>query len=120
MNSNARHVSVFLAVCICCTTPLAADANPFIGRWALTIPGGGAGWLGVEQKGDDRPEASILWGGGSVVPTAGADIDGDILYVVRSRRVRRKDASSNTVYVDRARASHIVLPLVPVPSLRAL
>ena len=27
---------------------LAQDA--FLGRWALTIPNGGAGWLGVEKK----------------------------------------------------------------------
>ncbi|RPI45617.1 MAG: CocE/NonD family hydrolase [Betaproteobacteria bacterium] len=33
---------------------------------------------------------------------------------------RRKQIALNTVYVDRARASHIVLPLVPVSSLRML
>jgi hypothetical protein len=102
MKTNARHLLILLGLCTCCTTALAADAtNPFIGRWALTIPGGGAGWLGVEQKGDGL-KSRILWGGGSVVPTAGTDVDEDILYVVRSRRARRKDASSNTVYVDRS------------------
>ncbi len=26
-------------------------ANGFLGDWALTIPGGAAGWLGVSEKG---------------------------------------------------------------------
>ena len=44
----------------------ASAANPSLGRWALTIPGGGAGWLGVEEK-DGQLSSSVLWGGGSVV-----------------------------------------------------
>ena len=41
-----------------------------------SIPGGGAGWLGVEQK-DGYLDASILWGGGSVVPV-------DSVFIVES------------------------------------
>lgn len=63
--------------------------NPFIGHWALTIPGGGAGWLGVEVKkdinGNEFLDASILWGGGSVVPVEGVFIIDDTIYVVRDR-----------------------------------
>lgn len=62
----------------------AAD-NPFIGRWALTIPGGGAGWLGVESK-DGALSSSVLWGGGSVVPTASTKLDGDTLIVTREQK----------------------------------
>jgi hypothetical protein len=62
----------------------AAD-NPFIGRWALTIPGGGAGWLGVESK-DGALSSSVLWGGGSVVPTSGTKVDGDTLIVTREQK----------------------------------
>jgi hypothetical protein len=62
----------------------AAD-NPFMGRWALTIPGGGAGWLGVEEK-DGALSSSVLWGGGSVVPTAGTKVDGDTLIVTREQK----------------------------------
>ncbi len=29
----------------------AASSDPYVGRWALTIPGGGAGWLGVSEEG---------------------------------------------------------------------
>lgn len=50
--------------------------NPYLGRWALTIPGGGAGWLGVEEK-NGGLESSILWGGGSVVPTRTTTLGAD-------------------------------------------
>ncbi len=62
----------------------AAD-NPFSGRWALTIPGGGAGWLGVEEK-DGALSSSVLWGGGSVVPTSSTQLDGDTLIVTREQK----------------------------------
>jgi len=69
----------------------AADDNPFLGRWALTIPGGGAGWLGVTSDGGYY-DASILWGGGSVVPVSSVTIANDTLYVTRIRDVKRKAA----------------------------
>ena len=46
---------------------LVAAENPFLGRWALTIPNGGAGWLGIEETNGEL-KGSILWGGGSVLP----------------------------------------------------
>ncbi len=70
------------AVALCTTVLLHAAENPFIGRFALTIPGGGAGWLGVEEK-DGKLASSVLWGGGSVVPTAGTKVEGDTLVVTR-------------------------------------
>ncbi len=78
---------------------LAADSdNPFLGRWALTIPGGGAGWLGVtNEKG--FLDATILWGGGSVVPVSSVFLndDGDMLYVTRVTDVKRKDANGKVI-----------------------
>ncbi len=59
---------------------LSAADNPFIGRWALTLPNGGAGWLAVETKGDGLA-ASLLWGGGSVLPANDATVAGDTLTV---------------------------------------
>lgn len=78
-------------------TTFAADAdNPFLGSWALTIPGGGAGWLGVtHEKG--YYDASILWGGGSVLPVSSVFFEEDTLYVTRVNEVRRKDASGKVV-----------------------
>jgi hypothetical protein len=75
----------------------AADAsNPFVGRWALTIPGGGAGWLGVVEK-DGKLTGSILWGGGSVLPVNGVKVDGNTLVVTRLHPQERKDADGKTV-----------------------
>lgn len=76
------------AVCSGMGTAMAAD-NPFVGNWALTIPGGGAGWLGVVEK-DGGLQASVLWGGGSVLPTASAKVEGDQLVVTRIQKFGAK------------------------------
>jgi hypothetical protein len=67
----------------------AAADNPYLGSWMLTIPGGGAGWLGVEEA-DGGLKASLLWGGGSVLPLASAKLEDGKLIVTRNqeRRVR--------------------------------
>ncbi len=100
MKKSIRCASVFLALCFTCLSVQAAEtANPFIGRWALTIPGGGAGWLGVEQKYGGL-SASILWGGGSVLRMASAYVDGDTLHVTRVYDVERKDADGTVAWKD--------------------
>jgi hypothetical protein len=71
------------------TTAFAQAENPFVGRWALTIPGGGAGWLGVEEK-DGALSSSVLWGGGSVVPTAETKVAGDQLIVTRVSKAKNQ------------------------------
>jgi len=68
-------------------------ANPYIGRWALTIPGGGAGWLGIEQQACGALKGSILWGGGSVVPVSETKLEGNTLLIVRNHN-RKKDGKS--------------------------
>src|SRR5262245_60694653 len=73
-----------------CATLIAAD-NPFVGRWALTIPGGGAGWLGVTESGGQL-KGSILWGGGSVVPVTSTTVEGDTLVVTRVSESRQRGA----------------------------
>jgi hypothetical protein len=74
----------------------ASAANPYLGRWALTIPGGGAGWLGVEEK-DGNLSSSVLWGGGSVVPTAGTKLDGDKLIVTREQKNKEGKVTTETI-----------------------
>ncbi len=74
--------SLFLGLSL---ASLAQADSVFTGRWALTIPGGGAGWLGVEEK-DGAFSSSILWGGGSVVPTTSTKVEGDKLTVVRMQK----------------------------------
>src|SRR6266481_6521221 len=76
----------------------AESKNPFLGNWALTIPGGGAGWLGITaEKG--YYDASILWGSGSVLPVANVFFsdDGQTVFVTRINEVKRKDASGKVV-----------------------
>jgi hypothetical protein len=85
-----------LALTLTFVTSAFAAENPFIGHWALTIPGGGAGWLGVKEA-DGKLQGSILWGGGSVVPVSTVKVDGDTLVVTRVNENRKKDASGKTV-----------------------
>ena len=65
-------------------------AKPFAGRWALTLPNGGAGWLGVEQQACGALKGLLLWGGGSVMPVAETKIENNALVVVRKHN-RKKD-----------------------------
>ncbi len=67
-----------------------AAQNPFLGSWELTIPGGRAGWLGVEQNGGGL-KASILWGGGSVLPVASAELKDGQLVLTRHHTVQVKE-----------------------------
>jgi len=89
-------------------TLLNAADNPFIGRWALTIPGGGAGWLGVESK-DGALSSSVLWGGGSVVPTTSTKVDGDTLIVTREQK--NKEGKLATIETITAKAEGEALKL---------
>ncbi len=77
------------------TSHLYAD-SVFTGRWALTIPGGGAGWLGVVEK-DGAFSSSVLWGGGSVVPTASTKVDGDTLIVTREQKNKEGKVTTETL-----------------------
>jgi hypothetical protein len=90
------------AVVLSYTTPLTADtqccANPYVGRWALTIPGGRAGWLGVEQQANGTLKGSILWGGGSVVPVSETRMENNTLVVVRHHN--RKQGGKNVRHVE--------------------
>jgi len=92
MNLSLRPLTI--AAVFSLGTLLNAADNPFIGRWALTIPGGGAGWLGVESK-DGALKSSVLWGGGSVVPTTSTKVDGETLFVTREQK--NKDGKIATV-----------------------
>ena len=92
MNTTKSCVFAVVACAVAFVSSLHGAENPFIGRWALTIPGGGAGWLAIEEKGDALT-SSVLWGGGSVVPTAGTRIEGDKLIVTRVSRKKGKAAT---------------------------
>lgn len=76
--------------------PAVADKEDYIGRWALTIPGGAAGWLGVTQE-RGYLDAHILWGGGSVVPTEAVWMDGANLNVLRLHQIERRNQNKEVV-----------------------
>jgi hypothetical protein len=64
-----------------------AAAAAFAGsRWALTLPGGGIGWLGLTQKPDGTLDALLLWGGGHPRPAPVALKDGAL---VLTREIKR-------------------------------
>ncbi len=98
MNKGTRYALVVLGLSITCTAFAGQAANPFIGRWALTIPGGAAGWLGIAEK-DGKLSGSILWGGGSVVPVKEVEVKGDTLIVTRIHEAPRdpKKISTETI-----------------------
>ena len=78
-----------------------ASKNSFLDRWALTIPGGGAGWLEVTKE-NGYYDASILWGGGSVVPVDSVVFsDDETLIVTRTREVKRRNADGDVYRTQR-------------------
>jgi len=86
MNKNMFSAVVLL---VSTSTGLCvATANPYIGYWALTLPNGGPGWLGITQE-QGRLEAGILWGGGSVKPVSSVKVEGDRLVITRVQVERR-------------------------------
>ena len=93
--NHIRTAACLLGLTAALGTSIAAD-NPFLGGWELTIPGGAAGWLGVEDV-NRSLKASLLWGGGSVVPLDGARIEKDRLVLTRKHSSQRKDASGKTI-----------------------
>jgi hypothetical protein len=93
----SSRTAVPLCVLTACLGAFAAE-NPFVGEWALTIPGGAAGWLGVHQTGSAL-EASMLWGWGSVEPVSSVKLVDGQLVLTRNHLVERKDAAGKKTKV---------------------
>ena len=85
----------FLFATLSVTTLVHAE-SAFTGRWALALPGGGAGWLGVDEK-DGTFSSSALWGGGSVTPTASTKVEGDTLTFTRQQKNKEGKVSVETI-----------------------
>ena len=96
LKSLHRSVVALALAGVSSASLVASDADPFLGRWALTLPGGGAGWLGVTKE-NGYYDASLLWGGGSVVPVSSVFFADDQLWATRVREVKRKDASGKVI-----------------------
>jgi hypothetical protein len=90
---------------------LATDAaQPFLGGWDLTIPGGAAGWLGVTEK-DGQLQASLLWGGGSVEPVTSAKVEGDQLVLTRVQHAGKPRTAVTTTITARASGDTLSLAI---------
>ncbi|MEZ5328773.1 MAG: DUF1080 domain-containing protein [Verrucomicrobiales bacterium] len=104
MMTTISHISkplLSLGALVLISPSVNAEESAFLDRWALTIPGGGAGWLQVTKE-NGYYDASILWGGGSVVPVDSVFFsDDDTLIVTRINEVKRKDSAGETVRTHR-------------------
>jgi hypothetical protein len=79
----AAALGVFLIL----LSPLAraaASENPFVGRWALSISNGAAGWLEVKSA-NGQLTGSLLWGGGSELPLTTVSIADGTLTLTKVR-----------------------------------
>lgn len=79
---------------------LAADANPYLGAWDLTIPGGYAGWLGVSES-NGQLSSRLLWGWGSVEKVELTQLQGDTLILIRHSRDNQKNIITETITATR-------------------
>ena len=95
MCSRLRLLLFGLFVAATFTTARAAD-DPYLGSWELTIPGGAAGWLNVEES-QGGLHAEMLWGWASVFPLDSARLQDGKLILTRKHEVERKDASGQKV-----------------------
>lgn len=96
MTPSPHRPSLVLAALLALPAGTALADDAFLGRWALTIPGGGAGWLEIRKE-KGWYDGSILWGGGSVVPVSSVNFHEDTLHVTRVRDVKRTDASGKVI-----------------------
>ena len=94
----ATALAAVVLWCNLCASALAAD--PFVGAWELTIPGGGAGWLGVADD-EGKLSAQLLWGGGSVLPVNDVKREGDALVLTRHERSRRGGQTDQIITATR-------------------
>jgi len=98
-----------------CPAKAVEGIEPFLDKWALTIPGGGAGWLNVTKQAGWY-DAELLWGGGSVVPMDAVFFTDNTLFVSRVREEKRKDATGKAVRTQRF--SEILMARVDGDELR--
>jgi hypothetical protein len=84
---SKRSEIVWLTLMAFLTLGSMASAQPneaFVGRWSLTLPGNGVGWLGFEAEGG-KLVGSMLWGGGTVKRLDSVSINGDTVEFTSAR-----------------------------------
>lgn len=94
---SVRTVLSFIVIASFTAALQAADSsNRYLGSWALTLPNGSAGWLGVTEK-DGKLAGSILWGGGSVLPVSSIKVEGDALVITRVQKGKGGAVMTETI-----------------------
>jgi len=112
-----KKILILIVACLGIATSYSQDTNPFVGRWALTIPGGGAGWLGVTRQ-KNWYDATILWGGGSVVPVDNVFFNDEMntMFVMRSHDVDRRGPDGKLI--RKQRCTEVIIANVDGDDLR--
>lgn len=80
--------------------PVFAADNPFVGNWALTLPGGHPGWLGITQE-KNYLDGALLWRAGSVTPLDSVFVADTTLVFTQVREVQRKDDKGKVIRTHR-------------------
>lgn len=78
----------------------AAAENPFLGNWALTVPGGYVGWLGITQE-KNYLDGAMLWRWGSVTPLDSVFLNDKLLVFTQGHDVQRKNDAGKVVRTQR-------------------
>lgn len=101
MKKLIRSSLAALAGLLILTNGLASAAdNPFLGNWALTVPGGYPGWLGITQE-KNYLDGAMLWRWGSVTPLDSVFLNDKMLVFTQVREVQRKDDAGKVVRTQR-------------------
>ena len=110
-NTTYKLTGSLLAISLICVfaplTSLADAATPFIAHWALILPGGGAGWLGVEREQGGSLKSSMLWGGGSPYTLTSTKLRDDTLVLTRVRKDHKTKKTTTEVYEGKVEGSFI-------------
>jgi hypothetical protein len=116
MKSICFRSSILAALfCLLHLAGAGAAENPFVGAWALTLPGNRAGWLSVEAKGS-HINAQMLWAVASVFKLNGARLDGDNLVLTRVHESDGKNGKvklTETITVTRDGDSLSLVSVMP-------
>src|SRR5579871_1047378 len=102
-----RFSAAFLASLLCVSNCSRGDDsdNPFVGGWALTLPGDQkfagvvTGWLGVETDGKGIDAQMLDWDSGSVLKLDAAHLDGQKLVLTRLHEEDSKRPDGQTAKI---------------------
>lgn len=106
MNRFPSRSLAIITLALAVAAGASAADNPYLGNWALSLPDGRAGWLGVTQE-KNYLDGSLLWGGGSVLPVDSVFLFDGALAFTRVREVPRKDAGGTVVRTQRFTDAYI-------------